>query len=228
MERGWLREALFAGQTANGFKIGTALTGGWFWMRVNGCRLIYRGESMSAIDFDNVIAVTDPETDEIWLPNFIPHEAVKDYFYVVRRANRCGQIEQTLQAAVKVSIDSEGKLAEGKPNGVFGLAIKQGTDGQIELVWGYCPIEQESKPREMRIYSDAGTGEINYQEPMAVVPYKGKRCYQYKREIPGSGRYRFAVRAADSEGNEEGTTKIIEIETTGKAVEAIKIICCGF
>ena len=237
MRREWLKEALFAGQTANGFKIGTALTGGWFWTRVNGCRLVYRGENMSAIDFDNVIAVTDPQTDEIAIPDFILHEVNKDYFYVVRCANRCGQIEQTLQAAMKVSIDAQGELEAGKPNSVFGLGIKRETDGsalgsspsrdkQIELVWGYYPIEQESKPDEMRIYSDEGTGEVNYNEPRAFVKYKGKRIYQYKCEIPGSGRYRFAVRAADGEGNEEETTEIVEIETSGRSVEAIEIINC--
>lgn len=223
MKREWLKEALFAGQTGNGFKLGTALTLGWFWTRVNGCRLVYRGESMGTIDFDTVITVTNPETGEARLPDFLSHEAGKDYFYVVQCANRCGQIEETLKA-VKVSIDSEGKLEAGKPNSVFGLAIKQGTDGQIELVWGYYPIEQQSKPNEMRIYSDEGTGQVNYQEPTAVVTYKGKRCYQYKCEIPGNGRERFAVRAADSNGNEEETKKIVEIETTGKMVEAIEII----
>jgi hypothetical protein len=199
---------------------------------VNGCRLIYRGfdmltaggESMGAIDFDNVTAVTDSQADEVRLPDFVLHEAGKDYFYVVRCANRCGQIEQTLKAAVKVSIDSEGKLEAGKPNGVFGLAVKSRPDGQIELVWGYYPIEQESKPKEMRIYSDEGTGQVDYQEPTMVVKYKGKRCYQYKCEIPGNSRYLFAVRAADGNGNEEPTTKTVEIETTGKTVEAIEIV----
>jgi len=224
MERGWLKEVLFAGQTANGFKIGTAMSLGWFWMRVNGCRLVYRGENMGAIDFDTVLTVTNPETGEVRLRDFISHEAGKDYFYVVRCANRSGQIERTLQAAVKVSIDLQGELEAGKPNEVFGLAVKQGTDGQIEIVWGYSPIEQESKPDVMRIYADEGTGEINEQEPMAVVKYKGKRIYRHKSTAPSNGRYRFAVRAADSEGNEEGTTKIVEIETAEKAVQAIEIV----
>jgi hypothetical protein len=236
MRREWLREALFAGQTANGFKIGTALTGGWFWMRVNGCRLVYRGfdmlttggQSMGTIDFDNVIAVADPETDEIRLPDYTSHEAGEDYFYVVRCANRCGQIERTLQAAVKVSIDSEGKLEAGKPNSVFGLGIKREADGKIELVWGYYPNEQESKPSEMRIYTDEGTGEINYQQPTGIVKYNRKRCYQYKCEIAGSGRERFAVRAADSEGNEQKQGKLVEIETSGRSIEAIEVIDCGF
>jgi hypothetical protein len=91
-------------------------------------------------------------------------------------------------------------------------------------VWGYYPIEQKSDPKEMRIYTDAGTGEVNYQEPIAVVQYKGKRFYQYKSEIPGNGRYRFAVRAADSGGNERRSSKAVEIETSGRNIEAIEIV----
>jgi hypothetical protein len=224
MRQGWLKEALFAGQTTNGFKIGTVMSLGWFWIRTSGCRLVYRGESMETIDFDNVLAVTSPETDEVTLPDFISHEAGKDYFYIVRCSNLCGQIERTLKAAVKVSIDSEGKLEAGKPNGVFGLAVKRRRDGQIEFVWGYYPIEQKSDPKEMRIYTDAGTGEVNYQEPIAVVQYKGKRFYQYKSEIPVNRRYRYAVRAADSDGNEQRLSKAVEIETSGRNVEAIEIV----
>jgi hypothetical protein len=224
MRQGWLKEALFAGQTANGFKIGTVMSLGWFWIRTSGCRLVYRGESMETIDFDNVLAVTSPETDEVTLPDFISYEAGKDYFYIVRCASRCGQIERTLKAAVKVSIDSEGKLEAGKPNVVFGLAVKRRRDGQIELVWGYYPIEQESEPEEMRIYTDAGTGEVNEQELIAVVQYKGKRFYQYKSEIPVNRRYRYAVRTADSDGNEQRSSKFVEIETSGRSVEAIEIV----
>jgi hypothetical protein len=224
MKAGWLKEALFAGQTAYGFKLGTALTLGWFWTRFNGCLLVYRGQSMEAIDFDNELVVISPETEEIKLHDFIPHGAGKEYFYVVRCANRCGQIEQTLKAAVKVSIDSAGKLEAGKPNEVFGLAVKRRIDRQIELVWMYYPIEQESGPREMRIYSDEGTGEVDEQEPIAVVQYKGKRLYQCKCEIPGNVKYRFVVRVADSDGNEQRSSKAVEIETSGRSVEAIEIV----
>ena len=47
---------------------------------------------------------------------------------------------------------------------------------------------------------------------------------QHKIEMAENGRYRFAVRAADGEGNEHGSTKIVEIETSGKSVEAIGMV----
>ena len=54
VERDWLREALFNGMTANAFKLGTTLSLGWFWVRVAGCSVLYRGSSMGEIDFVNI------------------------------------------------------------------------------------------------------------------------------------------------------------------------------
>ena len=58
MELKFLREALYNGMTANAFKLGTVLTGGWFWMRIGGCSVLYRGPGMSEINFDDLLAVS--------------------------------------------------------------------------------------------------------------------------------------------------------------------------
>ena len=202
MEPVWLKEALFSGQTANGFKLGTATGIGWFWSRVSGCRIVYRGGSMETVDFDDVLAVAEADANEIALPDYVSHEEGRTYFYALRCVNCCGRIERTLAAAVKVSIGDDGTLRKAVPNSVFGLAAVIQRNGKVEIVWTYSPLEQESGPIEMRVYGDEGTGEIDYQEPLKLVPYKGRRFYRYESELPGDGRYRFAVRAADAEGNE--------------------------
>lgn len=224
MEMVWMREALFAGQTANGFKLGTTVTLGWFWMRLNGCRIAYRGQSMESVDFEDLLAVAGADTDEIAMPDYLSHEAGETYFYVVRCANRCGDIEQTLRAAVKVAIDDDGKLGKSRPNEVTGLQAEQGQDGEIEIAWTYNPMEQESGPAEMRIYGDGGTGEIDYQNPVAVVKYKGRGFYGHRIEKPADGRYRFAVRAADANGSECESRRIAEVEIRRANLEAIQII----
>ena len=179
---------------------------------------------MDGVDFENVLAVAEPDANEISLPSYLSNEAGEVYFYVVRCANGRGDIERTLRTAVKIAIDGDGKLGKGRPNGVFGLRAEQGQDGQIEIAWIYNPMEQDGVPVEMRIYGDNGTGEIDYQNPVAVVKYKGRRIYRHKIETAENRRYRFAVRAANSEGNENGSTKIVEIETAGRSVEAIGIV----
>jgi hypothetical protein len=223
MKPAWLKETLFAGQTANGFKLGTAVSLGWFWARINGCRIVCRGESMGTVDFEEVLAVAGPDAGEIGLPSYLSHEPGQVYFYVVRCANQCGRIERTLQAAVKVSIDNEGELSSSRPNDVFGLG-GHAHDGRVELVWHYCPIEQGNCPAEMRVYFDGGTGEVDYQNPVATVTYKGRRFYRYQSEQLERGRYLFAIRAADAAGNEHETMGQVAIEVAGENAEAIEII----
>jgi hypothetical protein len=226
----WLKEALFAGQTANGFKLGTALALGWFWARVGGCRIVYRGVSMETVNFDEVLTIVEPDAnesataDEITLPVWLSHEPGRRYFYVVRCANRCGQIERTLGSAVEVEIDSGGNLRIGRPNSVFGLTAVRRREGKLEIVWTYCPIEQESGPREIRAYSDGRTGEIGYQNPIAKVAYKGRKFYRYQSERLENGRYLFAIRVADAAGNERESMQRVAIEVREESPEAIEVV----
>jgi hypothetical protein len=224
MEPTWLKEALFAGQTANGFKLGTATGLGWFWSRVSGCRIVYRGVSMETVDFDEVLAVTEADAKEITLPSWLSHEAGQTYSYAVRCANVCGQIERTLTSVAKVSIGNEGEIRIGGLNSVFGLAAVMQRNGKVEIVWTYSPLEQESQPTEMRVYGDEGTGEINYQEPIAIVPYKGRKFYRYESERLENGRYRFAIRTADAKGKERESMREAAVEVRTVQPEAIEVI----
>ena len=157
MNRGWLKEALFVGMTSNAFKLGTVLSCGWFWMRVGGCSVLYRGEGMEQIDFANILAVAEVDASEMSPPDYVQHNSGSTYFYVIRRANNCGDQEHTLSAAVKVSIDAGGDLTEPGPNNIFVVRAEQVDGNKIELVWYYCPLEQKQEPACFRIYGDSGT-----------------------------------------------------------------------
>lgn len=224
MIRAWLKETLFAGQTANGFKLGIAPSLGWFWLRINGCRIVYRGGSMESVDFEEVLAVAGSDAGEIGLPNYLSHEPGQVWFYVVRCANRCGRIEQTLRAAVKVAINASGGLQAARPNDVFEPAARQISDGKVELVWHYCPIEQRSCSAQMRVYFDGGTGEVDYQNSVATVAYKGRRFYRYQSGQLEQGRYLFAIRAVDAMGSERESLGQVAVEVSGENAEAIEII----
>jgi len=202
MESKFLKDALFAGMTGNAFKLGTVLTLGWFWQRVCGCSALYRGGSMETIDFDDILTVADIEAEQISPPGYLEHGEGTTYFYVIRRVNGGGNEEKTLSAAVKVSIDAGGNLAKPRPNSIFSVRAQQTSPGEIELVWYYCPVEQEKEPVCFRIYYDAGTGQIDYYNPLAAISYIGRRFYSYRVELPEAGTYQFAVRAADSNGME--------------------------
>ena len=224
METKWLKEALFAGMTANAFKLGTVSTLGWFWPRVAGCSVLYRGSSMESIDFANILTVADADAAEISPPSYVQYNNSTTYFYVVRRANNCGDQEHTLAAAVKVSIDANGDLAEPQPNNVFEIRARQMNGNKIELIWCYCPIEQESAPAYFKVYYDAGTGQIDYENPIATIRYAGQRFYSCQSGSLEANKYQFCIRAEDAIGTENGSLAQIKIQLDTTSPDAIDIL----
>jgi len=224
METRWLKEALFAGMTANAFKLGTVLTLGWFWPRVVGCSVLYRGSSMEAIDFANILAVAEADASQVQPPSYVRHDSNSTYFYVVRRANNCGEQEHTLAAAVKVSIDTDGDIALPQPNSVFEATAKQMTGNRLELLWYYCPLDQKSAPVCFKIYCDSGTGQIDYENPIATISYVGRKFYSYRSDTLQAGRYLFAIRAEDASGVESSSLARLAAQITVNSLDAINIL----
>jgi hypothetical protein len=213
-----LKEALFAGMTSNAFKLGTVLTYGWFWPRIDGCSVLYRGNSMDTIDFTNILAVGDADASEISPPNYVQHNSASTYFYVIRRANNCGEQEHTLSAAVKVSIDADGDLEEPRPNKIFEVRVEQTDGNKIKLVWYYCPLEQKQEPVCFRIYGDGGTGQINYENAIVTIRYAGRRFYSYQSDCLDANKYLFCIRAEGAEGRESGSVQVeIQLDTDSPA-----------
>ncbi len=224
METKWLKEALFVGMTANAFKLGTVLTLGWFWARVAGCSLLYRGSSMEAIDFENILAVAEADAGTISPPSYVQHNSSTSYFYVIRRSNNCGAEERTLAAAVEVSIDANGDLAKPQPNNVCEIRARQVDGNKIQLIWYYCPIEQQSAPVYFKVYYDAGTGQIDYENPIATIRYAGQRFYSYQSGPLDTGKYLFTVRAEDTAGTENYSLARIKIQLDATSPDPIDVL----
>jgi len=224
MEILWLKGALFTGMTANAFKLGTVLTLGWFWLRVTGCSVLYRGSSMEGIDFANILAVAETNACEISPPSYMQHNNSSIYFYVVRQVNNCGEQEYTLAAAVKVAIDVDGELAQPQPNSIFEVRGKQVASNKIQLTWFYCPIDQKSEPVRFKIYYDAGTGQIDYENSIATITYAGRIFYNYQSDTLNADRYLFAIKAEDNDGTENTSLDRISIQLNATSPDAIDIL----
>ncbi len=224
LEKTWLQDALFNGMTVNAFKLGTVLTSGWFWTRMNGCTALYRGCSMEQIDFKNILVVSEPDTDKINPPSFVPHEAGLTYFYVVRRFNNCGSQERTFSAAAKVSTKSDGSLKEPQPNKIFAVTAKQTSSNCVSLVWFYSSLEQKSSPECFRIYFDNSSGQIDYENPLAIIEYQGRKFYSYESSGFSAGQYLFAVRAESVDGIRDESQARLRIQLDSQIPESINIL----
>jgi hypothetical protein len=224
METNWLKEALYGGMTSNALKLGTVLSLGWFWPRVGGCSVLYRGEGMETIDFASILAVAEAGADQIGPPSYVQHNSSSAYFYVIRRANNCGGQEHTLSAAVKVSIDAEGNLAGPQPNRIFSARAKQVDGSKLELVWYYCPLEQQTPPVCFNVYYDGGAGQIDYETPVATFGYAGRRFYSYESDLLDPGEYLFCIRAEDAAGTESSSSAHTRIQLDAASPKAIEIL----
>lgn len=227
LERSWLRDALFNGMTANAFKLGTVLSLGWFWNRVNGCTALYRGSSMENIDFENILAVSEPDSSEISPPTYISHNADSTHFYVVRRFNKCGLQEHTLAASAKVSIKSDASLKERQPNKVFVSRVDQIEGNKIKIIWFYCPLKQESQSFCFKIYYDNASGLIDYENPLTEIEYQGLKFYKYESSALQAGHYLFAVRVESADKIENDSLAQLEIQLVSMNPEPIDILETG-
>jgi len=223
-ERNWLTDALFNGMTANALKSGTTLSLGWFWVRIAGCSVLYRGQSISKMDFANILTVTEQNCCNISPPEYLPHNNITTYFYVVRQLNNCGYPELTLAAAARVSIDANGKLEKPQPNKVFASIAKQIKSNKIELIWFYSPIEQKSSPKYFNIYYDDSTGQIDYENPLATISYEGQKFYSYQSEELQAGRYLFVIKTQDADGTENQSSAQLRIQLDVANPEQIEIL----
>lgn len=178
--------------------------------------MLYRGDDFSVMDFENISAIYEIDAEQIKVPVWLEHNAGGRYIYAVRRGNCCGDEEKGLKGLVYAEFDEEGKLVGFKPNNVFGLTVRRIWQNEVELVWFYCPLGQGSEPASFKVYSNGGTGRIDFENEIGIVAYKGKGFYSFKTTLLNEGRHMFAVRAENKSGIVDGTlaAKGVEIDFT--------------
>ncbi len=223
-EEQWLIGALWDGMTANAFKLGTVLSLGWFWMRRSGCSALYRGWRMGKIDFANALTVAEQDAGQISPPSYMPHSRDSAYFYVLRRYNSCGYQERTLIASVEVSIDAAGGLATPHPNDILSCKAEQVEGNKVQLTWLYSPLQQGSEPACFKVYCNGGTGQVDYENPIATVTYWGRRFYSYETDDLQAGTYLFALRVRDIVGAENRSLAHLQIQLDATNPDAIDIL----
>jgi hypothetical protein len=75
-----------------------------------------------------------------------------------------------------------------------------------------------------RVYSDSGTGQIDYEDPVGTVSYEGRRFYSYRGDALDAGSYLFAVRAEDADGVQDASLAAVVVQVDTTVPEAISIL----
>ena len=196
----WRQDALFNAATARAVRLGTVLSMGWFWNRPSGCLTLHRGASMDNIDYRYPLCTAEPSVQQLQVPAWVQSVPGGEYFYTVRLYNRCGQSHRCDSAAVKVAFDGSGELLTAVPNGIYNFSAKQIAGNEIEFRWYYNPLNQQNTPASFKLFWDAGSGQINFNAPLAQIDYRGGGFYSYIKIGGFPQRYLFALCAADAGG----------------------------
>jgi len=205
-------QSLIEGDFGNGFPLRMSLLEGDFWVRGRGAFTIYRGQGhIGAIDFNTIAAISSTEGD-LPLPGHLEHSPGSETFYAVRRISKTGKEEKGTQAVVRLTLDEEGRRRSPRPNRVRGLTAGGEGEGRIRLGWFYWPLGNEVFPEYFALYGDQGTGVIDYDNPLAEIPYRNNYFYSFLSEpVEGGKRYRFVVWAVSAEGINDGNKGCIEV-----------------
>mgnify|MGYP007044042518 FL=1 len=83
---------------------------------------------------------------------------------------------------------------------------------------------QGSKPAHFKIYWDGGSGEIDYENPMAAIHYAGQIFYSHLSDILTAGKYLFCIKAEDAGGVEDGSYSLLEIQLDNKSPDSADIL----
>ena len=217
-------DSLFQGDSANGFKLCMGITGGDFWARTSGAQNLYRGHKSSDIDFETIIAITAVDNDNITVPSFIEHNSSTYYVYVIRHTNRCGDEEQTLSAAIRTAFDANGDLAQTGTNKVFRINTEQSDADKVRLIWFYWSINQNKQVAKFKIYSDNGSGIIDYENPIAQIDYAGRKFYDYLTGTLTNNNHRFCIRALASDDTEDDCLNEIIISLNKQKPDSVDIL----
>ena len=220
---------LTEGDFGNGLFLRQSLAEGEFWTLPNGCVAVYRGEdSVAKIDYERIAAVGFSQ-GFLQLPASFQHAPDNETFYAARRISGTGKQEFNSGVLVRVALDAQGRIRPAKPNRVQQMWTRQIDGGRIRISWWYWPMGEEAEPAWFYVYGDDGSGQVDYENPIAQVNYNGRYFHFTETEPLAEGTtYRFTVRAVTEEGVDDGNTAVIKatVDLTGPAAATMVRVGC--
>ncbi len=214
---GWW-QPIAGGLSETGVANGLLLTGGWFWARVRGGYLLYRGlGGWGNIDWDRPVGAAAADAGEVREFGWMARGPAGGYWYGVRKVGGGGAMTAPGGSAVGCGVDETGQLVGPLPGDVERVWARQAGQGRVLVCWCYGGPYETARPVAFHIYGDGGTGQVNYGQPIATVAWDLRRqVYGWLSSVYAVGeRVRFGVRAATAGG--EGSGCEVEVRIGGES-----------
>jgi len=168
------------------------------------------GDDASCIDYDAPIARFGPAV--------AAHEVAAlacpaVHWFGLRSTDADGRVSRTVTAEVRLELDAAGAAVPPRPAPVESLAAAGAGATCVTLSWLAMPEMGDAPPTVFRIYSNGGSGPVNFAAPLAAVAaVTDRRHYQWTSSALTAGQtLTFAVRAETDAGGVDAAPAEITI-----------------
>ena len=216
----WLAhyDSIHRGWTPRGIANGLCATNGFCFPRMAGGYNLYRGTpGLEDVDTNIPVGAAGAKATQIQTFSWRPHAASTGYVFVLRSIGGGGVESASSDEApsrpqvVSVPFDEAG-LPEGlKPNPPTALCVARAADGRFAVSWDYVPRDEETPPAQFKVFTDNGTGVMDYDTPIGTVPYRPRAGrFEFVTETHAHGAVRtFGVRSVSTDGSTDGNTATV-------------------
>jgi hypothetical protein len=177
------------------------------------------GSGATAIDYDTPAGGTGPGVLAFTQAGLA---APGVHWFGVRSVTDAGVVSPTTEAEVQLELDAGGHVVLPRPASVQGLSAAAGAGGCVTLKWLAMPETGAVMPAAFRIYSDGGTGTVNFAAALGSVAYvPGQRGYQWTSDALTAGvTVQLAVRAVSAAGGVDAAPATVAVtpDATGPRV----------
>jgi hypothetical protein len=190
------------------------LLGGWHWVRIEGGHNLRRSTTSRIPQMsDPIIGTADGPATTIKTNWLVGHVAASRYLFRVTSIGGGGVEDDGREGVREVATEADGTLTGSLPNRVADISIAPQTNGSFVLRWNYIATGQAAAPSVFRVYSDSGTGTMDWVAPLGSVNYStGVTAYLYTTAVlagAGATEVLFAIRAETATGARERNAMLI-------------------
>jgi len=217
--------ALTEGDFSTGLLAMQSLVEGDFWVLTGGFNTLYRGVGqVGRIDFNTIIHVSGAD-GPVTLPDHVSHAASSETFYALRKVSGTGKQEKGTGAVLKLALDGAGVRKPPQPNVVRFPQADVIAGGQVRLSWWYGSLGQETLPKHFEVYSDDGSGVVDYVTVVVSVDYIGDGLYSIDVAGGAEGqRWLFGVRAVAASGVDDKSRAVVELVIDHAAPDGVVVV----
>jgi len=124
-------------------------------------------------------------------------DAGATHWFGVRPVSEHGQESPITSCEARIELDEAGQQRPHRPAGALALSARSLSGGRLSLSWCYRVGENSVVPQVFRVFSDGGTGILNYSAPVGEVTYRADRAWfdWTSDPLPDGVAHQLAVRA---------------------------------